>query len=236
MEIIPAVDIKGGRCVRLLEGLKDLETVYFEDPLKAAKMWEEKGAQVLHVVDLDAAFTGELKNIDIVAQIAAALGIPVEFGGGVRDMAAAETVFSKGVARVVIGTKGIEDPSFFKVLSEKYPGKIYAGLDAKGGRLALKGWVEGTEKQAADFAREIETLPLGGIIYTDITKDGTLKGPNFAETEAMVKTTKLPVIASGGVATVDDVKKLKTLGAAGCILGRALYTGDVRLEDAIREG
>jgi len=239
MIVIPAIDLKDGRCVRLLQGRKEAVTVYSEDPVSVAKHWASLGAELLHVVDLDGAFTGEQKNLDVIVQIRKAVDIPLQVGGGIRDISRIEMLVNLGIDRVVIGTMATVEPRVVKESCEKFPGKILVGIDAKGGddsygegRVAVKGWVEVTQLSALNFAKEMEAQGVAGIIYTDISRDGMLSGPNIKAIRRMVNGLEIPVIASGGVSSIDDIKNLmKIKGLWGVIVGKALYSGAVDLRN-----
>lgn len=239
MLIIPAIDLRRGKCVRLLQGRADAETVYSDDPVAMALKWQSKGAQFLHVVDLDGAFTGVQENLDIVKNIADALSIPIELGGGIRDKKAIERVLQSGVQRAILGTSALKDPAFAKDMCKEYGDRIAVGIDARDGMVATHGWTEVGEKPAVDFAIEMEAAGVKTIIYTDIKRDGMLKGPNIEATKKIAQAVQsVEIIASGGVSSLDDIKNLKTLeplGVTGAIVGKALYTGDLQLEDAIAE-
>ncbi|RUM42889.1 MAG: 1-(5-phosphoribosyl)-5-((5-phosphoribosylamino)methylideneamino)imidazole-4-carboxamide isomerase [Desulfurobacterium sp.] len=234
-QVIPAVDIKGGKCVRLYQGRADQEKVYFENPVEVAKRWETEGAKRIHVVDLDGAFEGIPKNIAIVEKIVKNVTVPVQFGGGVRTIEALDRLFSIGVDRVVVGTVAVEEPELFERMVKKYPGKIVLGIDAKGGNVTTRGWVEVTEIPAVELARKYDGMDIWGFVYTDISRDGTLTSPNFEEVERFSKNVKKPVIASGGVSKVEDILKLSEIeNVAGAIVGKALYEGKVSLREALK--
>ncbi|MDW7685100.1 MAG: 1-(5-phosphoribosyl)-5-[(5-phosphoribosylamino)methylideneamino]imidazole-4-carboxamide isomerase [Bacillota bacterium] len=236
MLIIPAVDIRDGRCVRLVHGELDKETVYHQDPVEAARRWEAEGAERLHLVDLDGAFAGGLKNADVIGRIARAVRIPVQVGGGIRDAAAARDLFSRGVARVILGTVAVTEPAVVGELTREFPGQVMVGIDARAGRVAIRGWVEESELTAVYLAQKIATLGVKEIIYTDIYRDGTLQGPNLAALREMAKATPLRIIASGGVSSIQDIAsllELEPLGVSGVIVGQALYTGRVDLQEAL---
>ena len=234
MIIIPAIDLKDGKCVRLLQGKKDEVTVYSDDPAEMAKKWQDLGAELLHVVDLDGAFTGEQKNFDKIKAIREAIDIPIELGGGIRDVERIEKLISLGVDRTIIGTSAAKNPEVVENACKKFPGQVIVGIDAKDGKVAIKGWVEVTELDAIEFARQMEAIGAAGIIYTDISRDGMLTGPNIEAMAKMVESVKIPVIASGGVSKLDDIKALMQIeGLWGVITGKALYTGALDLKEAI---
>ncbi len=234
MIVIPAIDIKGGRCVRLRQGRMDDETVYSEDPVGVAKRWEAAGARLIHIVDLDAAVTGRPVNYDTIAAIASSTDVPVQVGGGIRDASTATRYLDlKGVKRIIIGTAAFEDERFVKELAGCYPGRVAVGIDAKDGRVAIKGWVEVTGMDAVELALRLEDSGAACIIYTDISKDGMLAGPNVEATRRLVDSVSIPVVASGGVSSIKDVEELRKIGAEGVIIGKALYSGTIELEQAI---
>jgi len=237
MTIYPAIDIKAGRCVRLTQGRADAETVYAEDPAEVAAAFRAAGAEWVHVVDLDGAFAGEPQNLDAVARIAA-VGLRVQLGGGLRTRAGVDRAFELGVARVVIGTRAAESEPFVGGLVADFGGRIAVGIDARNGRVAVKGWVDTTAVSALDLARRMDGLGVGTVIHTDVGTDGMLAGPNFAAQEAMLAAVGCRVIASGGVGTREDVARLAGLALAranldGVIVGKALYEKRVGLADLI---
>jgi len=236
--VIPAVDIKGGVAVRLLQGKADRESLRAGPPLEAAKRWAAYSPKRLHVVDLDGAFEGKPANAGAIREIIAALAemnVPVEVGGGIRTEEDARGYVEAGAERVIIGTRAAEDPAFVKTLAETFPGQVNLGLDCSGGKVAVKGWVEATELTAPELLRQLEGAPLGEVIYTDISTDGMLSGPNIAATQELAEASPWPVIASGGVASLGDLVKLNETGLFfGAIVGRALYTGAVDLAEAIK--
>ena len=239
MLVIPAVDIRGGKCVRLIQGKADAETVFSDDPVAMAIKWQSKGARLLHVVDLDGAFTGAPKNLDVISRIADALDIPVELGGGIRDQITVEKVFRAGVQRAILGTSAIQNHDFAATVCLEYGDRIVVGIDAKDGIVATHGWTEVGEKPAVAFAAEMEKAGVRTIIYTDIKRDGMLSGPNIESTKKIAQAVQnTEIIASGGVSSLLDIRNLRsleTLGVTGVIVGKALYTGDIHLEDAISE-
>lgn len=241
MKIYPAVDIKDGKCVRLVQGLADRKTVYFENPVDAAKSFLDAGSKFIHLVDLDGAFEGQLKNLKIIESIAN-LGMFVEMGGGMRDKNAVLSAFSAGVSRAIIGTKACENPEFAESLAAEYLEKIAVGIDAKSGMVAVKGWVEVTKISALNLALRLSQNGVSTFIYTDIDTDGTLCGPNIAAQEKMLETLRpsgARLIASGGVSEPEDIVKLKELSLRcdnldGVIVGKAIYEGRVDLASAIK--
>jgi phosphoribosylformimino-5-aminoimidazole carboxamide ribotide isomerase len=235
MLIIPAIDLKDGQCVRLQQGRKDAVTVYSGDPSATAKKWEASGAKVLHVVDLDGAFTGSQKNFPGILKIRQSVKIAIEVGGGIRDISTVDKLLSAGINRVIIGTSAIEDAQFVTDACRKFPGKIFVGIDAKDGKVAVKGWEEVSSIEAWELAKRVEMIGISGIIYTDISRDGMLTGPNLPALEDMVKTVNIPVIASGGIANIEDIRNLlKIPGLWGAITGKAIYSGSLDLREAIK--
>ena len=235
MIIIPAIDIKDGRCVRLFQGEMDKETVYFESPLEAAKHWVAEGASLIHIVDLNGAVEGRPVHTRQVEAICRDTSLTVELGGGLRSMEAVKAALDLGVDRVVIGTAAYDDAEFLRALCEKFPQRIVVGIDARSGKVAVKGWKETTPMDAVELAKRCEADGASRIIYTDISRDGTREGVNIDETLRLARAVKLPIIASGGVATADDICRLKPLekeGVEGVIVGRALYSGAFSLKDA----
>ncbi|VAW35130.1 Phosphoribosylformimino-5-aminoimidazole carboxamide ribotide isomerase [hydrothermal vent metagenome] len=236
MIIIPAIDIKGGRCVRLKQGRMEDETVYSEDPLEVARRWEAAGAEIIHLVDLDAAIEGRPVNFNTIKEIAESVSVPVQIGGGIRDTESAEAYLTiKNVARIIIGTAAHSNPGFVTELSAKYPGRVAAGVDAKDGFVAIKGWVELTKTDAIELAKRLEKAGAAAVIYTDISKDGMLEGPNFEATKRLADSVGMPVIASGGVSRLQDIIDLKDTGASSVIVGKALYSGNIELKEAIEK-
>jgi phosphoribosylformimino-5-aminoimidazole carboxamide ribotide isomerase len=235
MIIFPAIDLMGGQVVRLEQGKAEAKTVYGHDPVAVARQWKEQGAEWLHVVDLDGAFEGKPQNLDWVEKIAAAVGIPIELGGGMRDEATMEEAFRRGVARVVIGTKACDSLDFVRKVSDRFGGeKIAVGIDAKNGRVATKGWTEASEWDAITLAEGVSVSGAGTIIYTDIATDGMFTGPNFPALKDLMEATDLQVIASGGVATVEHIKKLREIeGLYGAIVGKALYDKKITLAEIL---
>jgi phosphoribosylformimino-5-aminoimidazole carboxamide ribotide isomerase len=233
MIILPAIDIRGGRCVRLRQGRFDEETIFDEDPVARARQFEAKGAEWLHVVDLDGAREGEPGNLDLVRAIRKAVRIKMEVGGGIRSTGAAEEVLEAGADRIVVGTRAVREPKWLEKLARRFAGRIVWGLDTQNARVAVAGWSEATEKTVVEIIGQAAKLPLAAIVYTDIERDGMMSGPNVAATEALVKASPWPVIASGGVTTVENIRALAKAGAAGAIVGRALYEGKLALEAAL---
>ena len=234
MLILPAIDLKGGRCVRLLRGEADQETVFSDDPVEVALKWRDQGAEYLHVVDLDGAFEGEPAHFDIVARIAKEACLPLEIGGGIRNRETIIRYLETGVDRVIIGTRALESPEWLATLADEFPKRIAAGVDARDGRVAVHGWVRVSQVTALELADRIKGMQLSAVIFTDISRDGTLEGPSLQSTRAFAEAVQLPVIASGGVGRIDHVSALLRLPIAGIIIGRALYNGNVSLPRAIQ--
>lgn len=233
MEVWPAIDLRGGNCVRLLQGDYSRETVFGHDPAAMARRWVTAGARHLHLVDLDGARDGHSVNRDAIAAIVAAVDIPCELGGGIRDEQTIRQMLELGLARLVIGTKALKDPAWFRDMCRKFPGRLAVGIDARDGRVATDGWLATSEVSATELAREISREPIAAIIYTDIARDGMMAGPNFAAMDEMNRAVEVPVVASGGVTEADDVRRLAELGLSGCIIGRTLYEGKLTLSAAL---
>lgn len=233
MRIYPAIDIKEGKCVRLLQGRFSDVTVYGDDPVEMAKKWESLGAEYIHVVDLDGALKGHGVNADIIKKICEAVSVPVQTGGGIRTMEDIEAKLACGIRRVIIGTKAVSSPDFIKEAVEKYGDKIVVGIDAKDGYAAVEGWEKSSGLEAVDMAKNMAAMGVKTIVYTDISTDGTLQGPNIAAMREMAASVDADVIASGGVGNLEHIKSLEDTGVEGVIVGRALYTGAVDLKEAI---
>ncbi len=233
MEIWPAIDIRGGRCVRLRQGDYDRETIFGEDPAGMARHWVDRGAKCLHLVDLDGARDGRPTNLQSVRAIVEAAHVPCELGGGIRSEETIRQLLALGLSRLVIGTLAIRQPDWFRHMCHKLPGKLVLGIDARQGRVATDGWLETSDVEATDLARQFAGEPVAAIIYTDIAADGMMVGPNVAAMAEMQAAVDVPVIASGGVTTVDDVARLAAVPMAGCIIGRALYEETLTLPDAL---
>lgn len=236
MLVIPAIDLKEGKCVRLEQGLMEKDTVFNDDPAAQARAWQEQGAELLHIVDLDGAFAGEPKNRSAIEAILTAITIPAQLGGGIRDLATIEAYLSLGLSRVIIGTAAQRNPELVREACAKFPGRIVVGIDAKNGMVAVQGWAEVTDVTAIDLARRFEGFGVSAIIYTDISRDGMLQGPNLEATRALAEAVSIPVIASGGVSTLRDIENLMAIeafGVSGVITGKAVYTGAIRLSEAI---
>jgi len=233
MEIWPAIDLRGGKCVRLLQGDYNRETVFGDDPAAMACRWVADGASCLHLVDLDGARDGRSVNRAAIAAIVQAVGVPCELGGGIRDRQTIQEMLGLGLTRLVIGTKALKDPAWFREMCREFPGRLAVGIDARDGRVATDGWLSTSDVAAVPLAREISREPIAAIIYTDIACDGMLSGPNLGAMEEMRRAVEVPVIASGGVTTADDVRQLAQRGLAGCIIGRTLYEGRLSLAAAL---
>lgn len=237
MIVIPAVDIKGGRCVRLKQGKMSEETVYSDDPVQAAMTWCSKGAERIHLVDLDGAVGGKRVNAEAIREIARAVPVPVELGGGIRTLASIEFYLEAGVEWVILGTAAYKDPSLVEEACRKFPGHVMLAIDARGGRVSVEGWTEDTERSAVEVARPFDGQGIAAVVYTDIQRDGMSVGPNLRATGELAGALKTPVIASGGISGLEDIRKVMTLssqGVLGVITGRALYEGTLDLEEAIR--
>ena len=237
MILYPAIDLKGGQCVRLLRGEMDAATVYNDDPAAQARAFRDAGCAWVHVVDLDGAFAGRPVNADAVRAILAAVDVQMQLGGGIRDRAGIEAWLEAGVARVVLGTVALRDPALVIAACRAHPGRIAVGIDARGGKVAVEGWAETAEITAEELALKFEDAGVAALVFTDIDRDGALQGPNLAATAALARRLSTPVIASGGVASLDDLKAIAGLagdGVAGAIVGRALYDGRVDAAEAAR--
>ncbi|WP_025681430.1 1-(5-phosphoribosyl)-5-[(5-phosphoribosylamino)methylideneamino]imidazole-4-carboxamide isomerase [Paenibacillus massiliensis] len=235
--IYPAIDIRGGKCVRLIQGDYNRETVYNDNPLEVAREWERLGGTFIHLVDLDGAKAGHPVNDDIIRSIASAVQVPVQVGGGLRTRADVDRVLSLGVSRVILGTAAIEDRAFTEEVLGTYGDKIAIGLDARNGYVATRGWLETSEVKAEELARELAAKGAETFIFTDISRDGMMQGPNVEAILSLAKSSGRQVIASGGVSTMDDLLKLSSHakeGIGGAIVGKALYTGSIQLDEAIR--
>jgi phosphoribosylformimino-5-aminoimidazole carboxamide ribotide isomerase len=231
--ILPAIDIRGGKCVRLRQGDFSQETVFGDDPAAMARRWVDHGAAYLHLVDLDGAKEGRPVNGASIRRIVATAGVPCQLGGGLREEAHIADALTWGVARVILGSRALQDSAWLGTVCHRFPGRIVLGIDARDGRVAAEGWTQVSDRSALDLARQCAGWPLAAIVYTDIARDGTLAGPNLDSLAAMVAAVRLPVIASGGVTTLEDVCRLANLGVAGCIIGRALYEGRLQLAEVI---
>ncbi len=236
MLVIPAIDLKNGVCVRLEQGLMDKDTVFNDNPAEQALAWQRQGAELLHIVDLDGAFAGEPKNRSAIEAIIKAISIPAQLGGGIRDIATIEAYLSLGLSRVIIGTAAQRNPELVREACLKFPGRIVVGIDAKNGMVAVQGWAELTDITAVELARKFEDCGVAAIIYTDISRDGMLQGPNLEATKALAEAVNIPIIASGGVSSLQDIENLMAIeqsGVSGVITGKAVYTGAIKLAEAI---
>jgi phosphoribosylformimino-5-aminoimidazole carboxamide ribotide isomerase len=235
IEIIPSVDIKGGKCVRLYQGNYNRETVFSNDPLDMACKWQSMGAPRIHIVDLDGAATGKIGNMNIIKDIARAMLIPVQLGGGVRDIETIELLLKAGIERVILGTAAVENPTLVVEACRRFNDAIIVGIDARGGLVATRGWVKETQQTAVGLAKAMTMVGVKRFVYTDITRDGTLTEPNITAIAEMIDNVGMPIIAAGGVSSLTHLKILSKIGAEGAIVGKALYTGDVNLKQALKE-
>ena len=233
MEVIPAIDLRGGKCVRLYQGDYSQETVFSEDPVGIALHWQSLGALRLHLVDLDGAAKGELCHLSIISEMAKVVKIPVQVGGGIRQLETIEQLLAAGVGRVILGTTAVENPQLVKEACHGFGEAIIVGIDARDGYVCTQGWQKKTSITAAELVQEMATLGVRRFIYTDITRDGTLTQPNFEVIAELVSKTSLPIIASGGVSSTSHLERLSQLDVEGVIVGRALYTKDIKLEEAL---
>ena len=236
MIIYPAIDIRGGRCVRLTEGRFDAETVFADDPAEMALKWAGMGAEFLHLVDLDGALAGEGKNVPVIERILQSVNIPVQLGGGIRNLETIEKLLALGVTRLILGSAAVKNPQLVEEACKKYPGHIAVGIDAKNGEVAIEGCGKGSGVAATELAKQMATYGVETIIYTDISRDGMLSGVNVEATAALARACGVPIIASGGVASIEDIRRVKAVeadGVQGCIIGKAIYTGAVDLKEAL---
>jgi len=234
MYIIPAIDLRDGKCVRLIQGQYDRQINYEDDPVKQALEFSSDGAKWLHIVDLDGAKLGRPVNTDTISAIADLGLFKIEVGGGLRDEESIKQLLDLGLERVIIGTKAVSDFEWFSEMAKKFSGKIVLGLDARGSKVATHGWTHDSPHNLLEFAMEAAQLPLAAIIYTDITKDGMMTGPNLERTKALIETVDIPIVASGGVKELSDIPKLVEIGAEAVIIGRSLYEGNIKLSAAIK--
>ena len=237
MDVIPAIDLLDGCCVRLYQGDYDKSQVFNENPVDVAKQWVEQGATLLHVVDLNGAKTGSVVNQSAIEAIARTVSIPIQLGGGLRDRDTVKQVLNLGVQRVILGTIAVEKPQLVKELCQEFPGQIAIGIDARNGKVATRGWMETSEILATELAMQMQKFGVSAIIYTDIQRDGTLSGPNFDALRELATVITVPIIASGGVSSITDLLSLLALepqGVTGTIVGRALYTGNISLSEALQ--
>ena len=236
MKIFPAIDIKDKKCVRLVKGDFDSKTEYDVSPVEQAGKYKDHGFKNLHIVDLDGALTGETVNLDIIKDIVSKFALKVEIGGGIRDFESIQKYTDAGVEKVILGSAAIKDKNFLKEACEKFPNKIALGLDAKDGYLLVSGWKESSNQLTLDYLKEINDYGVSRLIYTDINRDGTKQSPNFNETMKVAEMSKCPVIISGGVSSINDIKKAKNLkNVEGIIVGKAIYDGDIQLEELVKE-
>lgn len=234
MKVVPAIDLMDGKCVRLTQGKREAATVYSDQPGQLARRWQQQGADLIHVVDLDGAFSGFPGNLEGLEEIAKAVEIPVQFGGGLRELAFIREAFNRGAARVILGTSALKNRDLVEQACHANPGQIMLALDAQEGRLAVEGWQEITSVRAVEFVQAFQTYSLAAVVYTDVGADGTLAGPNLEAVEEMVKAAPFPLFVAGGIASLEDIKRLKKIvGLYGVILGKALYAGRVSLREAI---
>lgn len=236
MIIIPAVDIKKGRCVRLFQGCMDKETVFSDDPAAMAKRWGDEGAEIIHVIDLDGAIKKSPQNLNSISNIIDSVNAHIQVGGGIRDKKTVGLLLDLGAERVIIGTEAIKNPNFVKDACKAFPGRIIVGIDARNGFVAIEGWTKTTKTKAVDLAKQFEDCGVAVINFTDIHRDGMQTGPNIDETRLLAEAVSIPVVASGGVSTIEDIKNLlplKEVGVVGIITGRALYSGSLKLKEAI---
>jgi phosphoribosylformimino-5-aminoimidazole carboxamide ribotide isomerase len=236
MIVIPAIDLKEGKCVRLEQGLMEKDMVFSDNPGAQARAWQDQGAELLHIVDLDGAFAGEPKNRSAIEAILGAITIPAQLGGGIRDLATIEAYLSLGLSRVIIGTAAQRNPALVEEACRKFPGQIVVGIDAKNGMVAVQGWAEVTDITAIELAKKFEGFGVSAIIYTDISRDGMMQGVNIDATRQLAEAISIPVIASGGLSTLADIEKLMAIessGVIGAITGKAVYTGAIDLAEAV---
>lgn len=234
MDILPAIDLIDGKCVRLLQGQYDKKITYRDNPVEQAKDFAGEGAKWVHVIDLDGAKAGVPVNIGAIKNIASLGRLKVEVGGGIRDEESIEMLLDAGVERLIIGTRAVKEFQWFSYICRKFPNKLVLGLDARGAKVATHGWLEQSQESIIDFARKAACLPIAAIIYTDISKDGMLEGPNLERTGELVRSVDVPIIAAGGVTTVDDITHLGEIGVCGAVIGRAVYEGTITVKEAIK--
>ena len=236
MKIFPAIDIKDKKCVRLVKGDFDNKTEYKMSPVDQAGKYKDHGFKNLHIVDLDGALTGKTVNLEIIQEIISKFDLKIEIGGGIRSFESIQKYIDTGIEKVILGSAAIKDKNFLKEACQKFPNKIALGLDAKNGYLSVSGWKESSNQLTLDFLKEVNNYGVSRLIYTDINRDGTKQSPNFEETSKVAEISNCPVIISGGVSSIDDIKKAKSLkNIEGIIVGKAIYDGDIKLEDLVRE-
>jgi phosphoribosylformimino-5-aminoimidazole carboxamide ribotide isomerase len=236
MQIIPAIDLKGGNCVRLEQGEMDRETLFSANPAEVARHWESLGSKILHIVDLDGAVTGKPQNREAIYQILKSVAIPLQLGGGIRDIKTIEHYLSSGIKRVILGTVAHQQPSLLEDACRKFPHRIVVSIDARDGKVAIEGWKETTSRKATELAKSLEDKGVAAIVFTDIKRDGMMRGPNISSTREIADATQIPLIASGGVTTLEHIQKLVELedyGVEGVIIGRALYERSIDLKEAL---
>jgi phosphoribosylformimino-5-aminoimidazole carboxamide ribotide isomerase len=236
MIVIPAVDIKNGKCVRLVQGCKDDETVFSDDPAAMAQKWAAAGAELIHVIDLDGAFEKGPQNLNAIKNILDTIDTPIQLGGGIRDEDTACRFLNMGIQKIIIGTEAIKNPEWVERIADRFPGRVVVGIDARNGLVAIEGWTEDTATRAVDLARRFENCGVAAINFTDIHRDGMQTGPNIEQTRALAESIQIPVVASGGVATIEDIQNLLPLepvGVIGVITGKALYSGSLDFEEAM---
>jgi phosphoribosylformimino-5-aminoimidazole carboxamide ribotide isomerase len=231
--VYPAIDIRGGKCVRLIKGDYARELIYGDDPAEVALRWQAAGARVLHLVDLDAAKSGQPTNFETIARIRQKVPMDLQVGGGIRDEGIIQQYLDLGVRQLVVGTQAVRQPEWFAAMTQRFPQRLVAGIDAHAGQVATDGWTKASGQTPVAMAKSMEHLPLAAIVYTDIATDGMLQGPNVAAMAEMAAAVSVPIIASGGVTRPDDVRRLAEAGVAGCIVGRTLYEGQMTLEEAL---
>lgn len=235
--IIPAIDIRNGKCVRLIQGRMDAVTVFSDNPSEMARKWESEGAEMLHVVDLDGAIEKSPQNLSSIQKIIQEIQVPVQVGGGIRDIETIKKYIDIGISKIVIGTEAIRNPGLVRLACRSYPGRIVVGIDARKGKVAIEGWTEATDIMAVDLARQFEDYGVYAINFTDIYRDGMQTGPNIEETRQLAESVSIPIVASGGVSTLDDIRNLLPLsksGVIGVITGKAIYSGTLNLKEAIQ--
>ncbi len=237
MVIIPAIDLKEGKCVRLSQGKMDESTTYSDNPVEIAVKWEAMGAKRLHIVDLDGAVSGIPKNMEIIKEIRSAVKMKIELGGGIRDIKTIEAYFSAGIDFIILGTAAIKDPELLEESCRRFPGKVIIGIDARDGMVSVQGWTEDTLTSAIDFAKRLDSTKVAAIVFTDISRDGMLTGPNIESTAELAVAVDIPIIASGGISGINDIHallKVEHCGIFATIVGRALYTGNIDLKDCLK--
>jgi phosphoribosylformimino-5-aminoimidazole carboxamide ribotide isomerase len=234
IDIIPAIDLRHGECVRLFQGDYNREIIFNNNPLEVALQWQSLGASVIHIVDLDGAAQGDVVNVDAIEKIAAVVQVPTQLGGGIRSIETITRVLQLGIERVILGTAAVENKDMLRTACSMHPEAIIVSIDARNGKVSTRGWLQDTEINALDLAKEMVALGVRRFIYTDITRDGTLSGPNYGAISDMVEAVKVPVIAAGGISSLEQLNELKETGVEGAIIGKALYTGDIDLSQALK--